>query len=232
MLLTDQNPFNKSIMVSLLGKPNAGKSSLVNYLLGFDLTIVSSKPQTTRNQFHCNFTVDHTEVILVDTPGIHTSSQELNKRMVGQAQMASEGVDLNLLLLDLTRKTKEDLIEMQKNLEGELTRTWVIFTKNDIAKGMTDEILEAKFEMVKEYIPSAEKFFSINVTDGQNIHLLTGQICDIAQSGPHHYPMGDVSNKNERFFAGEYIREQAFKILSDELPYELAVVIDEFKDMK
>ena len=101
MLLTDQNPHNKSIMVAVLGKPNAGKSTLINYLLGFDLAIVSSKPQTTRNHFHCALTVDNTEIVLVDTPGIHSSSQELNIRMNGQAQFGAEGVDLNLFLIDL-----------------------------------------------------------------------------------------------------------------------------------
>ena len=93
MLLENQNPNNKSIMVSLLGKPNVGKSTLINQLLGFDLSIVSSKPQTTRNHFHCAFTVDTTEVILVDSPGVHKSSQELNNRMNNQATFAREGVD-------------------------------------------------------------------------------------------------------------------------------------------
>jgi len=87
MLLEDQHPLNKSIMISVLGKPNVGKSSFINHLLGFDLSIVSSKPQTTRNNFHCAFTIDHTEVVLVDTPGVHSNNQELNKRMNGQAQM-------------------------------------------------------------------------------------------------------------------------------------------------
>src|SRR5690606_38936028 len=99
MLLEDQHPLNKAIMIAVLGKPNVGKSSFINHLLGFDLSIVSSKPQTTRNNFHCAFSIDRTEVVLVDTPGVHSNSQELNKRMVGQAQMGAEGVDLNFVLL-------------------------------------------------------------------------------------------------------------------------------------
>ncbi len=229
MLLTDQHPHNKSIMVAALGKPNAGKSTLINYLLGFDLAIVSSKPQTTRNHFHCALTVDHTEIVLVDTPGVHSSSQELNIRMNGQAQFGAEGVDLNLLLIDLNKDVKEEAESFMKEFEHNLSKTWVVFTKIDRVD-MKNTDLDAKFEEVKAIIPSVERYFAISSKVGTDVHLLTGALCDIAQPGPHLYYNGAVSNKNERFFATEYIREQAFKILKDELPYELAVVIDDYQD--
>ena len=88
------------------------------------------------------------------------------------------------------------------------------------------------FESIRELIPTCEKFFVISGKEGDNVHLLTGELCDAAEPGPHLYPDGSVSNKNERFFASEYIREQAFNTLKDELPYELAVVIDEYYDSK
>lgn len=230
MLLTDQHPHNKQITVALLGKPNAGKSTLINYLLGFDLTIVSSKPQTTRNQFHCAFTVDRTEVVLVDTPGVHASSQELNIRMNGQAQFGSEGVDLNLVLLDATKDVIGECKTFLKNFDRDLTKTWIVFTKSDQVKNIEGKDFQGFFDKVKELIPSAEKFFVISGQEGDNVHLLTGALCDEAKPGPHLYPDGSVSNKNQRFFASEYIREQAFNTLKDELPYEMAVVIDEYYD--
>lgn len=230
MLIEDQNPHNKSLVAAVLGKPNAGKSSLINELLGFDLTIVTSKPQTTRNQFKCIFTIDESEIVLVDTPGVHKSNQEINKRMNGQAEFASDGVDLNLLLLDLYNpEIIKDCKEFMQTFTGKLTKTWVVFTKNDLAK-VSDDATDKLFEVVQEIIPSAERYFKISSKNGENIHLLTAALCDSAQPGPHLFPNGDVSNKNQRFFATEYIREQAFKILKDELPYELAVVIDEFRD--
>lgn len=232
MLLTDQHPHNKQITVSLLGRPNAGKSTLINYLLGFDLSIVSSKPQTTRNQFHCAFTIDHTEVVLVDTPGVHSSNQELNIRMNGQAQFGAEGVDLNLLLLDATKDVLGECSSFLKNFDGELSKTWVVFTKSDIVQNLENKDFEGFFSKIKEMIPSAEKYFVLSGKEGDNVHELTGALCDEAIPGPHLYPDGAVSNKNERFFASEYIREQAFNTLKDELPYELAVVIEEFYDAK
>jgi GTP-binding protein Era len=231
MLLENQNPFNRSIMIALLGKPNVGKSSLINTLLGFDLSIVSSKPQTTRNKFHCAFTIDLTEVIIVDTPGLHNASYEINKRMNDQALEASNGVDLNFILFDLSQSIESQLNELVNCLPNTLSKSWLIFTKSDLIK-LSPELIEQAYELIKTKIPSLEKYFVISSKTQDNIHELTGAICDAATEGPHLYPAGDVSNMNERFFASEYIREQAFNLLQDELPYELAVVIDEFKDMK
>ncbi|HXH29581.1 MAG TPA: GTPase Era [Bacteriovoracaceae bacterium] len=231
MLLEDQHPHNKAIMIAVLGKPNVGKSSFINHLLGFDLSIVSPKPQTTRNQFHCAFTIDRTEVVMVDTPGVHSTSQELNKRMNGQAQMGSEGVDINFVLVDLTTNMVPEFREFVKNFDAPLSRTWVIFTKADLIEKETFD-LSSTVEELKKLCPTIEKYFMISTVDGHNVHALTGAIQDAAENAPHLYPNGDASNKSERFFATEYIREQAFRLLKEELPYEIAVVIEEYKDVK
>ncbi len=231
MLLENQHPHNKAIMIGVLGKPNVGKSSFINQFLGFDLTIVSSKPQTTRNQFHCAFTIDRTEVVLVDTPGVHSTSQEINKRMNGQAQMGAEGVDINFVLIDLTTHMLGEFKDFLKSFDNPLSRTWIIFTKADLVNKESLNLTETMTKM-KELCPSIERHFVISSKDGHNIHELTGAIQDAAENAPHLYPNGDVSNMNERFFATEYIREQAFRLLKEELPYEIAVVIDEYKDVK
>ena len=131
MLIENQHPHNKSIMACILGAPNVGKSSLVNCLVGMDLSIVTNKPQTTRNKFHCVFTVDRTEVILVDTPGLHKSNQEFNKRLNEQARDSLEGADVNLLLIDISREILAQFLEFKENIQEELGPTWIIFTKMD-----------------------------------------------------------------------------------------------------
>lgn len=228
MLLETQHPHNKHIMAAVLGKPNAGKSTLVNHLIGFDLAIVSDKPQTTRNQFQCIFTIDRTEIVLVDTPGVHKAPQELNKRMNHQAEMGADGVDLNLVLLDLADRPEEAFKDFLASIEWTLGRTWILFTKADLRP---EADVKGMFERLKLLAPTVEKFFMISSKDGTNIHELTGALCDAAQPGPHLFPDGSASNKNERFFVTEYIREQAFRVLKEELPYELAVVVEEYKDM-
>ena len=232
MLLEDQHPHNKAIMVAVLGAPNVGKSSLINVLLGTDLSVVTSKPQTTRNKFHCVLNVDRTEVVMVDTPGLHKSNQEFNKRLNEQAREGVEGADLNLLLIDISREIILQFSEFKENIGQELGPTWVVFTKSDKVENAENLPLKEVVEQAKAILPSLEKFFLISNTDGTNIHELTGAICDRAQPGPHLYPNGDVSNKNQRFFVTEYIREQAFELLKDEVPYEVAVVIDEYKEVK
>jgi len=231
MLFENQHPHNKAIMIAVLGKPNVGKSSFINHLLGFDLTIVSNKPQTTRNQFHCAFTIDRTEVVLVDTPGVHGTAQELNRRMNGQAKMGSEGVDINFVLVDLTQDIIHEFKDFLKNFDAPLTRTWIVFTKSDLVKKEELNLAPTLVKM-QELCPSIEKHFIISTKDGHNIHELTGAIADAAPSAMHLYPGGDASNMNERFFVTEYIREQAFRVLKEELPYEIAVIIDEYKDVK
>lgn len=232
MLLEDQHPHNKAIMVAVLGAPNVGKSSLINVLLGTDLTVVTNKPQTTRNKFHCVLTVDRTEVVMVDTPGLHKSNQEFNKRLNQQAREGTEGADLNLLLIDISRGILEQFSEFKENIDQELGPTWVVFTKSDKVEDAENLPLKEVVEKARELLPSLEKYFLISNKEGTNIHELTGAICDRAEPGPHLYPNGDVSNKNQRFFVTEYIREQAFELLKDEVPYEVAVVIDEYKEVK
>ncbi len=232
MLLEDQHPHNKAIMVAVLGAPNVGKSSLINVLLGTDLSVVTNKPQTTRNKFHCVLTVDRTEVVMVDTPGLHKSNQEFNKRLNEQAREGVEGADLNLLLIDISRGILEQFSEFKENIEQDLGPTWAVFTKSDKVENSENLPLKEVMEQARAILPSLEKYFLISNIEGTNIHELTGAICDRAQPGPHLYPNGDISNKNQRFFVTEYIREQAFELLKDEVPYEVAVIIDEYKEVK
>lgn len=231
MLNENQHPHNRSIVLSVLGVPNAGKSSLINCFLGIDLSIVSRLPQTTRNRFNCVFTVDRTEVVMIDTPGLHRSGNEFNVRLNDQAREAVDGVDVNLLLLDLTRPLTGQLEQINKTLEKALTRTWVVFTKSDIIKDLEGLPIDEMLKLVQTFVPAAEKSFVISSKKEQNTEELLGAILDASHEGPHLYPNGDISNKNMRFFAAEYIREQAFFLLKDELPYEVAVTIDSYKDV-
>lgn len=232
MLLENQHPHNKAIMVSVLGAPNAGKSSLINCLIGMDLSVVTNKPQTTRNKFHCVFSIDRTEIILVDTPGLHKSNQEFNKRLNEQAREGTEGADLNLILVDISKEIVDQIVSFKENIEQELGNTWIIFTKADKIENADKLPLAEVFEKAKAIIPNLSKYFLVSSKEGTDIHLLTGALCDQAQPGPHLYPNGDISDKTQRFFATEYIREQAFELLKDEVPYEVAVVIDEYREVK
>ncbi len=231
MLIKDQHFKNKSITIALLGAPNVGKSTLVNAFLGFDLSPVTPKAQTTRNRFTGVFIMDYTEVILVDTPGIHASGQEMNIRMNGQAFEGAETADLNFLMIDLTQNIQQQFQSFFKLYPEALQKTWVLFNKSDQTT-VTMEACAQAFQTQQQERPELEQFFVISAKQEENLHLLYTAIEKTAESSPHRYRDGAISNKSERFFVAEYIREQAFLCLKEELPYELTVVIEDFQDFR
>jgi GTPase len=232
MLIEHQHPDNKHLMISVLGAPNVGKSSLINNLLGQDLSVVTHLPQTTRNKFHCVLTIDRTELVLVDTPGLHKSQQEFNKRLNEQAREGADGVDLNLLLIDLTRDLLGQIQDFKDMIRKTLSETWLVLTKADVLSNIEEFDFKEFFVKAQEIMPELTRYFVVSAKTEINIHDLTGALCDRAKPSPHFYEDGSVSNKNERFFVAEYIREQAFQLLKDELPYEIAVVIDDYQDLE
>ena len=200
MLLQNQHPLNKSLTVSVLGVPNVGKSSLINYLLGVDLSIVSERPHTTRNRFSCILTIDHTEIILIDTPGIHRSGKEFGRRLNQQARDAIEGADVYLLLIDSCRELSPQLSAFAEVIETEVSPVWIVLTKIDLVDGDAELLAQERLIEAQTLVPSVEKVLTVSAKDGTNMNLLTGALCDAALSGPHFYPDGSISNKNQRFF--------------------------------
>ena len=157
----------KSIIVAVLGVPNVGKSSLINYLLGTDLSVVCHKQQTTRNSYRCIFTIDDNEIILVDTPGVHQSNQELGKRLNQQALDGMKGADLNLILIDPTIKVMPQFLLLKKLCEPVNNKTWVVFTKSDKVKFSNSSPLKDIVEQAKKIIPSIDgTFFFVSAKTG------------------------------------------------------------------
>lgn len=233
MLFEHQYPHNRSLVIAVVGSSNVGKSTLINSYMGMDLSIVTNRPHTTRHQLKCVAMIDHTELIFIDTPGVHLSHQELSKRMNGQARTAFQRADLNLLLLDLTSDLLAQYQTLSQYFTGPWQKTWLVFNKMDQVQ---DPLLRAKipllYERFQQWIPEVEKYFMISAEQEENIHKLTAALLDEAPNRPHQFPGGEVSNRSERFFAMEYIREAAFEILREEVPYELAVQIDEYKQVR
>jgi GTP-binding protein Era len=234
MLIQNQHPLNKSLTVSLLGRPNAGKSTLVNKLLGFDLSIVSPKPQTTRNHFKCVLNIGRSEIILLDTPGVHLSNQELNKRMNHEALKANEKGDLNFIIVDLSLKRIEKEWELfVKGVSGnQFLPSFILFNKYDSSLLNDLEIKQFFDEKQKQHPElNLQSYMSISAKDGHNINDLKDFLVNQSYSSPHYFDDGSVSNKSIRFFVSEYIREQAFDLLAEELPYETAVMIESFDEL-
>jgi GTPase len=221
----------KSGMAAIVGPPNAGKSTLMNFMLGQKISIVTPKPQTTRNRILGVVNDDEYQIVLLDTPGLHKADQTLNKEMVKIALESLSEVDLVLFLLDASVsvpvKEKE---EREKELEGYLEQVDVpailILNKVDLIDKMK------LLPMISRY---AEMFpfkaiLPVSALKGEGVEELITEILEYMPVGPRYFPEEVPTDVTERFLVAEIIREKVFLQTGQEIPYSTAVVIDSFKE--
>jgi len=212
--------------VSLLGRPNAGKSTLLNALLGEKLAIVADKPQTTRTTVQGVWTSEDAQVVFVDTPGIHEGEGLFNQRMMQSISEALEERDLLLYLVDVTEEPgelDEKALELVKRAG---TPTFAIFNKIDLLKSP-----EQLLPLIERYRGwhEFEEFFPISAEDGTGLEALRAAILKKMPAGPAWYPEDYVTDQPERFLAAEIIREKILAITRQEVPHAVAVLVDEWK---
>lgn len=217
----------KSGFVAIVGRPNVGKSTLMNHLLGQKLSITSRKPQTTRHRIHGILTDDEMQIVFVDTPGIHSKEvKAINERMNKAAVSALSDVDLVLFVVDGLQWREDDLLTLEKLSATNLPVVLVI-NKSDTVKDKT------------QMLPLIEGFSeSFDFADIVPVSALRGHNLDrlkevIGQFLPVRSPIFDpeqITDRSERFLASEIIREKIMRASGDEVPYDLTVQIDTFKD--
>ena len=224
---TDLPPDHRSGFVAVLGKPNVGKSTLMNAYLGQKIAIVSEKPQTTRNRLLGILTQPHAQVIFVDTPGIHEPLHTLGAHMVEVAVRAISDADVVLFLVDLSQPTgKEDRLVAQTLKRSRVGHTILVMNKADLVpEGEMEERSKAYLALA----PSDEQMV-ISAKRGDNRDELLRRIIDALPLGPRYFPEEQVTDQQERFVAAELIREQVLRHTEQEIPHSVAVVIDEFKE--
>tara|TARA_B100001057_G_scaffold225199_1_gene225481 strand:+ start:239 stop:1123 length:885 start_codon:yes stop_codon:yes gene_type:complete len=213
-------------MVAIVGRPNVGKSTLLNHLLGQKLSITSRKPQTTRHQVLGVSTVENTQLVYVDTPGMHLGqSKAINRAMNKAAASALNDVDLTLFLCDRTKWTEEDDFVLE--LVGR-QRTPVALVINKV------DLMEQKNELLPftEGLSVRCKFnavFPVSALRAQGLDELANYVAKQAPAGPHLFPEDQITDRSQRFLAAELVREKIVRQLGDELPYSTAVEIEAFK---
>ena len=214
--------------VSILGRPNVGKSTLLNKLVGQKISIVSPKPQTTRNVVTGILNQPNMQVVFLDTPGIHKSKNSLDRYMEKSISKSLEGIDLVLYMLDGTKRFfEEDLEDIKSLCEGK-TPVVVLVSKIDDTtfEKLYPELSKLNsLENVKEIIP----FSSFN---GKNLDVIVKTIEGFMPEGPAMYPTDTVTDVSERFVASEIIREKSLWLLQQEIPHGIAVEIEKFHQTK
>ena len=216
----------RSGYVSIVGKTNAGKSTLLNSILGQKIAITSRKPQTTRHRFLGIKTESENQIIFVDTPGFHSGQKRaLNRYMNKVAANALRGVDIVLYLIDKLDWQEDDL----RRLKSISNETSVILVVNKIDK-LKDKNSLLPFIEERNKDGLFSSIIPISALKGMNLDELVDLICDKLPYGSHLYPEDQITDISEKFLASEVIREKCINRLGDELPYRISVSIDRFSE--
>ena len=216
----------KSGFVTLIGRPNAGKSTLMNAMLGEKLAIVSDKPQTTRTKVTGILSEPDYQVVFLDTPGIHKPRGLMNEFMVKAAKDACGEVDLILFLVEADRqpgKIEEEILEF---LRPQKTKVFLVITKIDLVE--KPKILPLISKMTSAF--SFAEVIPVSSVTNENVDDLKATIIGYLPEGPKYFPEDEISEQPERFIAAEIIREKIFHLIKDEVPYSTAVLVEEMKD--
>lgn len=228
MIGTNQKKGFKSGFVTVIGRPNAGKSTLLNQLLGQKVLIMSDKPQTTRNKIRCILTEERGQVIFLDTPGIHKPKHKLGEYMVDSALESIREVDLVLYMVDVTAefgKGEEYILENLKNVK---TPCILLLNKIDLIE--KDKLLK----LIKDF-SALKDFFAIipvSAKTGENKDELLKVIFNEMPEGPMYYPEDEVTDQPERFIMAELVREKVLQLTRDEVPHSIAVLIETVEEKR
>ena len=219
-------------LVAVIGAPNAGKSTLVNALVGQKVAIVSSKAQTTRARL-MGIALEQSDkhnaqIILADTPGIFAPRRRLDRAMVAAAWEGASEADAILLVVDAAKKNRDQLNEILESLKGRPERKLLALNKVDL---IANEPLLVIAQELNEIIPFDEIFF-ISASTNDGVAQLKARLADLMPEGPWNFPEDQVSDASERLMAAEITREQLYRQLNDELPYDSAVRPESYTQRK
>jgi GTPase len=212
--------------VAIVGRPNAGKSTLLNRFVGQKVAIVTSKPQTTRNRIQGIVTQPRGQVVFIDTPGVHEADSALNRQMMREVAAALEGIDVLLLMVDAIRALPHEdalLLEKAKRFEG----------KTILALNKIDRIPKPKLLPLMDAFSKAFPFAAlmpISALRGDGCEELLEEVFKNLPEGEPFFPEDQITDQPERFLASEIIREKAIQLTYHEVPHALAVIVDKFEE--
>ncbi|WP_397326746.1 GTPase Era [Paenibacillus sabuli] len=208
--------------VAIVGRPNVGKSTLVNRIIGQKIAIMSDKPQTTRNKIHGVYTTERAQIVFLDTPGIHKPSSKLGEHMIRSAESALSEVDAILLLVDVSEGLgggDRYIINMLKQSEAP-----VVLVLNKIDKVHPEELLPiiAQYKGLHDF----DQIIPVSALEGNNVQTLLDELTAYLPEGPQYYPDDQITDHPEQFVCAELIREKILHLTREEIPHSIAVEIE------
>ncbi len=219
-------PAGRAGFVAIIGRPNAGKSTLLNHLVGQKVAIVTSKPQTTRNRIQGIVTRPEGQIVFIDTPGLHDAASVLNRQMMREVSAALEGIDVLLMMIDATRTmphADQMLLDRARRYESK-----TILALNKIDKLPKPKLLPLLQEFAKAFPFAA--LVPISALTGSGLDALLSEIFKVLPENDNFFPEDQVTDQPERFLAAEIVREKAIQLTYHEVPHALAVFVDKFEE--
>jgi len=217
----------RSGFVSIIGRPNAGKSTLLNALVGQKLAIVADKPQTTRTSIQGVLTLPDAQIVFLDTPGIHATDSALNKRLMEAVRAALEERDLLLFLADATRPLGEEDRHAVDIVRKHGTPVMLVLTKIDLLRDKA--VLLPLIEQYRNIYDFAD-YLPVSAVKGSGLDNLRRNIVARLPEGPAYFPPEHVTDQPERFLAAELIREKILLLTRQEVPHSIAVAVDRWEE--
>ena len=218
-----KNKKSTSGFVSIIGRPNVGKSTLLNHIIGEKIVITSNKPQTTRNRIQGIHNIPDGQIVFIDTPGIHTGRSRLNKSMVDVARSAISGVDLLLLVVDATGPA--DAAFVSDVLKKVTIPVVLVLNKVDL---LSDKNLVLEKISAWSLLHPFKEIIPISAGSGDGVEHLVSVVIGYLPEGPAMFPDDILTDMPEKFIVAEMIREKVFRLTRDEIPYSTAVVVESF----
>jgi GTP-binding protein Era len=224
----NQNQEHKSGFISIIGRPNVGKSTFLNRVIGQKIAIMSDKPQTTRNKVQGVLTTNDAQLVFIDTPGIHKPKHRLGDFMMKVAQNTLKEVDIILFMVNAEEgfgRGEEFILDKFQSIK---TPVFLVINKIDLVH--PDQLMEI-IVSYKERYPFAE-IIPISALEGNNLEVLLDVVKKYIPEGPQYYPADQVTDHPERFIVSELIREKALHLTREEIPHSLAVVIEKMERLE
>jgi len=218
----------KSGFVGIVGRPNVGKSTLLNQLLGQKISIVSAKPQTTRFRILGIKTLPHAQMVFIDTPGVHPSGSRLNQELSRVAFAALQDSDLLLWMIEAGSELDEDDHSLLQKIKKAGRPTFLLINKIDLLPKRMLLPLISRLALLGSFA----EIVPISALRGENLDRLEELILKYLPQGLPLYPEGQITDQPERLLTAEFIREKIFQRTHQEIPYAVAVVVEEFREIK
>ncbi len=218
---------NKTAFIAIVGKPNVGKSSILNRLLGQKIAIVSDKPQTTRTRIMGVLTVEETQLVFTDTPGFHRPKTKLGEKMVKAVSDSISGVDACLFVVEPEGELRETELELIEKFTQQKMPTVLAINKIDTVSDKS-VIMSRILELTKEY--DFEAIVPVSAAKSDGLDALTHELINLAIPSEHFFPDDTLTDQPERVIASEIIREKMLRLLDKEIPHGIAVAIEKMRE--